>query len=184
MKVSTHTLFSRVAAVGIFLAALWMSLFGVALPAIHWLVDAGPSQAEMQQLSSLKVLIADDDRLRKSEASLQALIGSSHVFWKGLSDNRIAALLQGKVQSLLVGRGQLVSVSNNTPGIDHGLRRVGIRFEAALPLELVQGVTAGLETSSPTIFIDRFSVTASQTELGKRPNVTLECDISALARTP
>ena len=185
MTFAGHPLASRAIALAVLGLVVWLLFAGILVPVARFVVDAGPIDVELRELSLLKALVSDREELSRTEAALRGSIASSGVFWPGESDNKIAALLQSKLQSLLAGQGQLVSVSNNAPRKEQGLRRVSIRVEASLPVREVQSVAAKLEESSPTIFVDRFSITASPAGPDAPPNVTLECDLSAYeAQTP
>ena len=162
--------FRRFAAVGLLALVLGVLWLYAVLPIVTHLEDTDRSIAESQVLLQRAKQVAA--RLPALEARREALVrrleqGSG--FLKGASEEVVAAGLQEQIK-VLIGRhgGTLRSTQALAAEDESGFRKVALRVSMSADTEGLQKVFHGLESASPSLFLDNIDIRA-KTRSSRRP---------------
>lgn len=164
-------IFSRLLAVAILAAVLWVGVFAVARP----LLDA--YGAAIDSAAQMRAAILRAGPISRDNAALQAELSrlkERKVLAIGLlqspNESLAAVALQDRIKSAVgVVRGDLRSTQILSARDEGKFRRIGIRGQIAVDIAGLQRVFYDLETGSPLLFLDNVEIRVPERPRGGGP---------------
>ena len=166
----------------------------VAIPLVIWLAIIDPIwqswvDAEETEGRSLE-LIADFRQagaMRPAlEAELKAVETSGKTlpgFVTGNTPALAAASLQSDIKRIIESKGgQVRSTQDLQPAREHGVEKIGVRFDITTSLEALPRIVYEIETHSPYLFIDNLEIRAPEdvrpeTYVANKPILIIRWDV-------
>jgi general secretion pathway protein M len=150
----------RIAAVGLLIAVVAGSCFGIVVP----MIDAYGSAR--QQLDEVRALLhraeaaaGKSDKLKATLAKLKQSNDADGGFLKGTNDSLAAAHIQSRVKTVLdTAQGELRSTQILPSKKEGSLTRVGVRVQMAGPIDAVQKVLHSIESGAPYLFTENVEI--------------------------
>ena len=171
----------RAAGLGLLLLLLWLVIGNVVLPLVEDVVGGSQQVGFLiRQRDALAAVVSRRPSLLAEQRAVEGSLANSHMLWDRSTDAETAARIQGIVRAAMPPDGQITSISEGGASDDHRLRRITLRFEASSTLDSLTRWIAAIEKSTPSLFLDRLSVSATpQADPTRPPYVSIECDLSA-----
>jgi len=165
-----------------------------AIPLVLWLAVIGPMWdsldgsgetearslklvANLRQMAALRPVLETE---RKAlEARGKALPG----YIAGNTPALAAATVQSEVKRIVESRGgQVRSTQDLAPTRDHGVEKIGVRFDMTSSLEALPAIVYEIESHSPYLFIDNLEIRAPEdarpeTYVANKPILIIRWDI-------
>lgn len=139
--------------------------------ALGWLLAAGPllglsldRRAEIarlsEQLEHLQAVAARRPGLEQQARAFQAQSAAGG-HWTGPSTAAVAAAVQNLLRQVVASSGgSLKSTSEAGTLVEHGLRKVTLRFSIDGTIGTAERTLGAIEAASPALFVDSLSITA------------------------
>lgn len=177
----------RVAALAILALVVMLAIVLASLPV--WLFnhhyDVAIEEA-VARLGRYSRIIGMREGLQKQAIEVRALEAQHH-FLKSASPALAAAELQQQAQTIFDANGAKVLSVQILPHKDEGAyRQVTVSVQLLAPLSAVKAMLYALETAHPYLFLDNFSIKASnmvvtRTESATEPELVVQFDLSGYA---
>lgn len=113
-----------------------------------------------EQLEHLQAVASRKPGFEQQARVLQAQSAASG-YWTGPSTAAVAAAVQNLLRQVIASNGgSLKSTSEAGTAVEHGLRKVTLRFSIDGTINTVEKTLGAIETASPALFVDTLSITA------------------------
>lgn len=150
---------------------------------------AGDRQADIAVLSGrlnhLHALIARKPGLDRRLHVVQARLVKEGGFWTGASAPAIAAEVQDRLRAVVAASGgRIKSASEASEAAERGFRKITVRFRIEGTLDTLQRTLGAIDTTRPSLFVDRFIVSApaSPSDGSHPPILDLDLDVAGYMR--
>ncbi len=140
-----------------------------------------------EQLSQLKTIAARMPELDERATQMKTRFAASGGFWTGASVAATAASIQNLIRRAAVsGGGQLRSASEGAETVDHGFRRVTVRFGVEGTYETVLQTLAAVEKATPSLFAESVTIHSGENGFGRDrpPMMNLELTVVGYLEPP
>jgi len=167
-----------------------------AIPLTVWLVVIGPIWeawaggaetegrslkliSELRQMAAMRPAL--DAELKTLEARGKTLPG----FVTGTTPALAAASMQSEIKRIIESKGgQVRSTQDLSPAREHGVERIGVRFDITTSLEALPRIVYEIEAHSPYFFIDNLEIRAPEdarpeTYVADKPILIIHWDVYA-----
>lgn len=175
----------RALALGLLVALLAALGFGVILPAVDAVVEAGEQEDRQRALlRRLVALQAQAPALRAELATVEAELSAPEVLLRAPSPSQAAALLLGAVRGVLEAEGIAMDSAQALPPVAQGsLLRVGLRFEFRASIQPFHRVVKRLEAHRPNLVVrDALMAAGGRGRSSGGEALSVRMDVVGLAR--
>jgi hypothetical protein len=139
------------------------------------------------ELERLEATRLREKQLAGRAEQLKTEIAAEGGFWAGPSTTAVAAKVQDRLrEAVSSGGGKMNSASELRQINERGFLKVTLRFSIQGTLETVQQTLEAIETTTPALFVDGFTITAPEpmgTPTGP-PTLNLDVDVVGYMQAP
>jgi hypothetical protein len=165
-----------------------------AIPLVLWLAVIGPiwdsfgdgGDTEVRSLkliASLRQTAAQRPALETEIKALEARGKALPGYISGNTTALAAATVQSEVKRIVESRGgQVRSTQDLAPTRDHGVEKIGVRFDMTISLEALPAIVYEIESHGPYLFIDNLEIRAPEdarpeTYVANKPILIIRWDV-------
>lgn len=156
--------------------AVWSAAVG---PALGLARDRLAEIARLsERVEQAEAIIARRPELEQRTQRGKAQLASAGGLWTGASAAAAAAAVQDRIrEAVSAGGGRVSSISEMRESVDHGFRRITLRFRIEGSLDTALQTMAAIATSRPALFADTVTITVPENTTDRKAPPVFDLDL-------
>ncbi len=180
MSFAVSPLLRRIFALGILALVVVLAWSLVVWPLLELSLDRRADiEALAAQASHFEAMIARKPALERQAHAMKQEVAAAGGFWSGPSGAAIAAVIQDRLrEAVTAGGGRVKSTSFDHEANERGFRKIVVQFSIEGTLDTLQKTLAAVESKTPALFVDGFTVEAAEAQSARDRAPVLDFDLT------
>lgn len=138
------------------------------------------------ELHRLDTIAARKPELARRAQALHAQLAADRGLWASSSAPALAASVQNRVRAVVsASHGRVISASEASEASEHGFHKITVNFRIKGTLGTIQKTLATIENTNPSLFVERFTISAPASQRRDRPpSLELDLRVAGYMRSP